>query len=107
MIHKLKTKSGTEIPIRDDEALARLLAEANAGNRLVITAHGIVDVSSIDSIVPHHELNSAVADKLRLQRMLEDGSQERQFTPEQARDEVLGAPQLEGVRRKLLGETGS
>lgn len=63
MIYKLKTKGGQEIPLRDAEAVRKILEAANGGKvRLLVTEYGIVDVSSIDSITPHKDMNRAIAE---------------------------------------------
>ena len=65
MIYKIVMMSGQEIAIESEEALQRFLTEANAGKRLILTRYGVVNVSSIDSIVPNHERMERYHDLLR------------------------------------------
>lgn len=58
--------SGQEVLLEDDEAVRDLLREANEGKKLILTKHGIVNVSSIDSITPHKEKLAEMGDLLRL-----------------------------------------
>jgi hypothetical protein len=90
MIYKLTTKSGQKIPIENADELKRFIAEANAGKRIVVLRHGIVDVSSMDSIVPYHDLNQQVGEKMLSRRYT--GDLEPQYTTAEAERNVLGEP---------------
>lgn len=63
--YKVITKSGQKIPLESKEALDALVAAANSGARLVVTKHGVIDTSSIDSIVLHKELMAEYAERLK------------------------------------------
>lgn len=79
MIFLIKMMSGEEISLENEEAVRELLSQANAGKKLILTKYGVVNVSSIDSIVPHKEKMAGVREILKLGR-----------TKEEAEKEVLG-----------------
>lgn len=102
-IYKLITKSGTIIPIEGREALDALMDGINGGARLVMTKHGVVDASSIDSIVLHTKLMTEIVERAR---QIEGDTQKAQL-------EMLGDGGFAGEKtekqneyRKLLEKSG-
>jgi hypothetical protein len=72
MIYKIKMMSGTEIPIDGEEALMEILNKANSGAKLILTKYGVINVQSIDSIVPYKEKLEEVMELLRLGKNIDD-----------------------------------
>lgn len=66
---------GEEIPITED-GLTRFLREANSGKKIVVTEYGIVNVSSVDSIVRHKEKMREVVELIRIGRNKKDAVSE-------------------------------
>ena len=103
MIYNIKTMGGADIVIESDEDLRQFLSEASTGKKLIITKHGVANVASIDSILPHSDMNRVLAEKLNYQAILPDGSQKPKFTPEEAlRDTVGSSP----FAKLLAGKMG-
>lgn len=75
-IFKIKTMGGQEIVIEDEQALQQFLSEANTGKKLIITKYGIVNVSSIDSIIIHKEKMMEITEALRLNKSKEQALSE-------------------------------
>ena len=65
MIYLLKMMSGNEIAIESEAEVENLLRQANAGAKLVVTKHGIVNIASIDSIVKNKEVMKEISQQLR------------------------------------------
>lgn len=104
MIYKIITMGGQAVRLRSEEALAKFLAEANAGKKLVLTEFGVVNVASIDSIVPDNDANNRVHEMLGY-REVRDGKQVPQYTLKQAEDNVAGTSpfaKLLGNKMKML-----
>lgn len=94
MIFQLTTKSGTVIYLKDEEAVKNLLAAANQGKRLVLTEYGVVDISSIDSIVPAQKKMDQIDTLRRMTTIDNEGNQKPQYTKDQAVREALGPAPL-------------
>lgn len=91
MIYKIRTMGSMDIVIESDEDLIQFLTEANAGKKLIITKHGIVNVASIDSITAHDDMNRVLGEKLRYIEALPNGNQKPQYTPEEALRDTVGS----------------
>jgi hypothetical protein len=65
-IYKIVMMSGEEIPLESREALDNLISEANKGTKLVMTKYGVVNLSSIDSIVLHKELMREAYEQMKV-----------------------------------------
>lgn len=89
MIFKLTMMSKQEILIESQQDLLKLLNEANKGSRLVLTKHGVVNVASIDSIVPWTSKNQDVAEMLRLKHE-SAGKLVPMYTPDTAFKMIVG-----------------
>jgi len=76
MIFKIVQKSKNEIPVANEEDLMKLLSEANAGKKLVLTKYGVIDVSSIDCIIPHKGKMQEVGESIRYGKKLEEAEAE-------------------------------
>jgi hypothetical protein len=90
-IYKLTTKSGTVIPIEGREALDALMEGVNKGARLVMTKYGVVDSSSIDSIVLHTELMREISGR----------ALQLEGDTKKAKDDVMGAGIFEENMKRL------
>lgn len=93
MIFNIIMSNGPGVPIRE-EKLAAFLEQANAGRKLIVTEHGVVNTSFIVSIAPHKEKMEYIADRMRFG-----------LTKEEATRESLGASPfariLESPREQL------
>ena len=76
MIFKVVMMSGQEVMLENEEAVQALLREANEGKKLVLTKHGVINIASIDSIVPHKEKLDSMRDYLRLGKSKEEALRE-------------------------------
>jgi len=56
---------GAEVMIANEEDLEIFLQEANTGKKLILTKYGVVNVASIDSILPHKEKMAEVKELLK------------------------------------------
>lgn len=75
MIYKIKTMGGAEIPAAGEE-LAGFLQQVNDGKKLIVLQHGIVNVSSIDSVEPFKEKMKYVSQYLDMGRNQEEAEKE-------------------------------
>jgi hypothetical protein len=89
-IYKVKMMSGQEIVLEGREALDALTAATNQGARLVITKYGAINPASIDSITPHKEIMSNIAEEMRFGHTLEEATKT-----------VLGEPSFGEEIKKL------
>jgi hypothetical protein len=90
-IYKIVMMSGQEIPLESREALDRFMEAANSGAKLIMTKYGIVNTSSIDSIVPHKELMGEIAEQMKFGH-----------TEEESRGQILGFAPFEEKEIKRL-----
>lgn len=86
-----------EIPIESEEALLKFLDRANKGDRLVLTKHGVINPSSVDSIVPDRARMGEVQGLLQYQEE-RGGKMLPKYTRETAERAVLG----EGALARLI-----
>ncbi len=70
MIYKLTIMGGEDIVLENEEAVMKLLTEANQGGKLVLTKYGIVNVASISSIVKHKEKWEDIGEAMRYGKTL-------------------------------------
>ena len=68
MIFTIKMMSGADVPLENEEEVKRFLEEANAGKKLILTKYGIVNVASVDSIVPDKKKMEAVKEYVGMGR---------------------------------------
>ena len=96
-IYKIRTMGGQEIPLESKEEIENLLSQVEMGKKLILTKYGIVNVSSIDSVVIDKEKSDGVTELRGIGR-----------SEEEARKEILGpSPFAEiknGLVKKLKGE---
>ena len=90
---------GQEIPLESKEEIENLLSQVEMGKKLILTKYGIVNVSSIDSVVIDKGKSDGVTELRGIGR-----------SEEEARKEILGpSPFAEiaiknGVVKKLKPE---
>lgn len=77
MIYKIILSSGPAVPVESEEALEKILGEINAGKKLILTKHGVINSSFVVSIVVHRELMEEVAETLRMGGSTREGAEAR------------------------------
>ena len=75
-IYKVTQMSGVKITLVGREALDAVMDAANKGARLIMTKHGVINPSSIDSITLDRDLMGAISDGMRYGKTLEQASAE-------------------------------
>ena len=82
--------SGQKIPIESRASLDRLVEESGRGQKLVMTKYGVVNLSSIDSIVVDVDAMRRIAEQRRMG-----------IAEAQARSDVLGPDVISEDMKKL------
>ena len=107
MIYKIKMMSGEGIVVESEEALQSFLNEANSGKKLILTKYGIVNVASVECVIPHKEKIEAINESMKYGTPMEEAIKNELGTSPFARLLSGKMPKLSDKSRTEAQEEGA